>query len=412
MKRKALSTLRAAIEANTERRSIDELKAQGKQHVRIVSGQRVMAIIEAIVSDVVTQEVGAITERDRQRIIQRTKTEFDRVLKMQSDQETLIRNQKDMIADYRQRLEQLTKREAQHGRRVDELRAELRKRNAELDQLEEQRDRLVAERTQGDERTTTAQQEVEALQARLTEQAGELGTVREEILARDLEIERLKGERETLAAELSAARAQASKSESVDQVREELAEMKAALLSLGERPAVPDESLVDTLVGRLAERDAAESSALEDRFSATLDDTLDRITRTMEAATAKPIDSRVEATDVLVEKLFDLGEDEMNSNLDDLDVEEKTTRSDIHRNLDRLRALRASQEEEQAEKPADVARQSSNNAKPERKGDGERHGPGAETTSVSAESRKRIADSMDRLKSVRDDARATSSEKE
>jgi hypothetical protein len=239
-----------------------------------------------------------------------------------------------------------------------------------------------------------------------------MGRVREDMLARDLEIERLKGEREALAVELSAAREQATKSGSVDQVKEELAAMKAALLSLGERPAAPDESLVDTLVGRLAERDAAGSSALEERFSATLDDTLDRITRTMEAATAKPIDSRVEATDVLVEKLFDLGEEEMNSNLDDLEVEEKTTRSDINRNLDRLRALRASREEEQAKEPADDARQPENTSNSERAREGMSHGPDAETESVSAESRKRIANSMDRLKSVREDARATSSEKE
>ena len=60
----------------------------------------------------------------------------------------------------------------------------------------------------------------------------------------------------------------------------------------------------------------------------------------MEAATAKPIDVRIEATDVLVDKLFDTDDTELRSNLEHLDVEVKTSKAGIGGNLARLKALR------------------------------------------------------------------------
>src|SRR3970282_1099712 len=104
MRRQALDNLRAAIEANTERRTLEQLKAQGKRSVRVVSGEKVMQIITAIVNDVVDREVGDASDRDRDRIVQETKQQFDRVLKIQADQEALLQEAKGIARQARHKL--------------------------------------------------------------------------------------------------------------------------------------------------------------------------------------------------------------------------------------------------------------------------------------------------------------------
>ncbi|NJN14289.1 MAG: hypothetical protein HC813_01140, partial [Planctomycetes bacterium] len=124
MRKEALNSVRAAIEANTERRSIDQLKAQGKRHVRVVSGEKILEIIKAIVGDIVDREVGDISKRDRERIVSETKTQFDRVLKLQGDQDALVREQKELLAEQKAKSERL---ETQ----CETLRAKLEKDRAE-----------------------------------------------------------------------------------------------------------------------------------------------------------------------------------------------------------------------------------------------------------------------------------------
>ena len=78
------------IKAHTTEKTIDELRASGKKRVRVVSGQRVMEIIQAIVDDTIDREVGEITTRDRNRIVSDTRERFDRVLKMQTGLEQTV----------------------------------------------------------------------------------------------------------------------------------------------------------------------------------------------------------------------------------------------------------------------------------------------------------------------------------
>jgi hypothetical protein len=334
MKRQALEDLRAAIEANTKQRSLEELRAEGKQKVRVVSGERVFQIINAIVRDIIAQEVGEITERDRDRIVKRSKQEFDRVLKMQTKQDGLILGQKDLLEEYKRRVEKLNDRLREDGGRVEELDERLR--------------------------------------------------------ARDLELERLRGEKETLSAELEAARERSGESEDVKELRGELTQVKSLLKVLEERSATANEALLE----RLLAREAAGAHELEERFSTTLEDALDRITKTMEAATARPIDVAIEATDVLIDKLFD-AEDEMDTNLGRLEVEERTSRTGIARNLDKLRQMRA--QDEEPETPKKKRR---------------RRGPDAKTEKVSDESLRKMKESMNRLKTVRANAPVEQAEDE
>ncbi|MHC4931262.1 MAG: hypothetical protein ACYTGV_03630 [Planctomycetota bacterium] len=326
MKRQALEDLRAAIEANTEERSLEDLRAEGKQNVRIVSGERVFQIIDAIVHDVINGEVGQITERDRDRIVKQTKQEFDRVLQLQAKQDGLIRGQKDLIEDYKRRLDRASARLGDDGKLLEELREKLRE--------------------------------------------------------RELELERLRGERETLAAELSAAREHSGDSEDLNALRGEMTAMKTVLRVLEERSAKTEEALLE----RLSQREADGARQMEERFADSLEEALDRITKTMEAATAKPIDVVVEATDVLIDKLFD-SEDEMDTNLGRLDVDKRTSRSGISRNLDRLKALRSSEPEKQSGKKQKKRRST--------------RGPDAQVETVSDESSRKMKESMNRLRSVR-----------
>ncbi len=87
MSRNALNGISQVIKANTTEKSIDDLRAEGKKRVRVVSSERVMAIIQAIVDDTISSEVGEITKRDRDRIVSDTQERFSRVLKMQQDLE-------------------------------------------------------------------------------------------------------------------------------------------------------------------------------------------------------------------------------------------------------------------------------------------------------------------------------------
>ena len=71
----------------------------------------------------------------------------------------------------------------------------------------------------------------------------------------------------------------------------------------------------------------------------SLDHTLDQIGKTLHAATASPIDNPVEATQVLVNKLFDR-EDDMETNYEQLEVAERKSKTSIKGPLEALRAMR------------------------------------------------------------------------
>ena len=124
MRRKALDNLRAAIEANTQRCTLDELKARGKKHVRIVSGDKVMQIIKAIVSDIVDREVGELTQQDRERIVAETKQEFDRVVKMQADQDAMLQEQKDISKQYKAKFDAAQEEQQRLHGQIEEVRKE------------------------------------------------------------------------------------------------------------------------------------------------------------------------------------------------------------------------------------------------------------------------------------------------
>ena len=90
---------------------------------------------------------------------------------------------------------------------------------------------------------------------------------------------------------------------------------------------------------RITDRDASAAEDMEKRFRERMEETLSEVTRALSLATARPIDTTVEATDVLIERLFD-HDDELGTNLDVLAVEELNGGQNIADNLERLRAAR------------------------------------------------------------------------
>ncbi|MFI5403966.1 MAG: hypothetical protein ACHQ1G_13590, partial [Planctomycetota bacterium] len=103
------------------------------------------------------------------------------------------------------------------------------------------------------------------------------------------------------------------------------------------------------LVEQLSTKQAVDTQALEAKFNQTLDASLEKFSKTVELATSKPIDIVVEATDVVVGKIFDMPLDQMSTNLDELEVEQKTSKRTIGGNLAALRAMRKGKAKEPAE---------------------------------------------------------------
>ena len=406
MRPQALDDLRAAIEQNTERRSLDELKAEGKKHVRVVSGEKVMNLIRAIVGDLVEREAGALNVKDRERIAQDTKQQFDRVMKLQTDQDMVINEQREIIAQHKQQLDDLGSDHQRLARELDDSRngeriarqavAQLEERlermkvtiqnydreleatsgqtKSRQEELEELKRRIAAQEQQlalssaqleesrtrerlanealsemeqrlGEAKATiqNCDREIQRLSLRLNDDDSLLDELKDALQAKELEAERLQGKVNTLQEQLDLTRQGQEESEgaAVDGLRGELAEMRAMISGMEARRPEAEEATVSKLMEKLAEREGRSADEMDGRFSESLDKALNQITRTMEAATARPIDIRVEATDVLVDKLFDIGDEELSSNLDQLDVEVKSAKGGIAANLARLKALRS-----------------------------------------------------------------------
>jgi len=452
MRRQALDNLRAAIEANTERRTLDQLKAQGKRTVRVVSGEKVMQIITAIVNDVVDREVGDATERDRDRIVSETKQQFDRVLKIQADQEALLQEQRDIARQYREKLEAAQAEVERLRKQVEDLRADegereahliaehqerlrelherhtattesarqLEQEKARLAQMLEEEKRRAAEREQRlssehEAQIETLRKEQKDLVARLQEEKGAVAGRQEQALAhasakvQELEA-RVSGEREArlkaeqraeeayrdakaavevtstaeqrrgeaervahdlagkleaqhatlemkdreiarLTDDLAAARAAAGKADDVRKLEDQLIAMQQFLQALDERSSGANAATVQALVEQLSQRQALDANALEAKFNQTLDASLEKFSKTVEAATAKPIDIVVEATDVLVDKIFDTPTEQMSTNLDSLEVDQRKSKRGIGGSLAALRAMRAGKDK--AKEPAE-----------------------------------------------------------
>jgi len=298
MRREDRKRVADVIESNTRRVSLDELALKGKRHVRVISGAKTLELIEAVVDKTIALRAGELRDLDRDRVVEEANEQFQRVARMQADAEALVHQQKELIAGQTQRIGRL---EFQ----VTKAAAALKRRDRRL--------------KNASETILNYDREIERLAGQVKADAGLIDDLRENLESRAQEVKRLQGLLQTLGEELAAARTQSR----VDaDLREEFFELKKLLST----------------------RESAAGADLESRFEKSMERTLDRISKTLHSAVARPLDRPVEATDVVVSRIFDQAA-EMDSNLSRLDVEISTTKAGIEKSLERLKRLREEAED-------------------------------------------------------------------
>jgi chromosome segregation ATPase len=296
----ALDQIKSALREKAQRRSVKELVQSGARSVRVISEDEIFQLIQAVVTDTLGSQAGMLGAEDRERIVSQAKERLDRVLRQNTLAENRSRRQQETILTYQRQLERLE-----------------RERVALLEKT-----RVLHER-----------------EARSREDATDTATALADARA---EIEVLRRELEAAQAARDDAVRQGSEAaeETLSAMRAELGDLKSALAGLSERqPHGLDPSQLDDVIARLARQEADATRTLEERFARSMDQVLEQVGRTLRAATAKPIDRPVEATEVMLTKVFER-ESDMESNIGDLGVSERSSQRGIDRSLERLREAR------------------------------------------------------------------------
>ena len=398
MKRKTKRDVHAVLKEHARRRSIDDLAREGTKHIRVLSGDKILELLQAIVDDAVGDS-GLVSEAERDRLVAESKRQFEDLARQQAgaDREiaqlrqtceearttlaasererdalrTEIGQRDEQIAQLQAKLRTQTDQAESIGRHVDELQHLEGQLTTRLQTAETRAEQLAAQLAaaeqrqpdirQMEERLATARatvesydQEITRLLERVKEDEQIILDLRTLLGNKESELRSAEDRFHQLAVEAESTRRDAG----VDTLKGELAAMRAELVALTERPQTPDTTSIEatlqtglqSLVTELAARESKATEALEERFGATLDKTLDEIGKTVRSATAGPVDRPVEATDALIGKVFDEDGD-LESNYGDIAATGTRSTTGIARNLERLRALRQGAGEQKDEAP-------------------------------------------------------------
>jgi hypothetical protein len=431
-----LNQIKAALDSSSERRDVRDLVQSGARSVRVISEEKVVQLIEAVVHDALG-ESRAVDPAERDRLVAQAKAEFGRIASAQADSDSRIRRQEETILSFERRVEELVREkqrliEAQaaleaerheSGKRAHDLlmramkiaeAAQRAQAVPDADTAEAEEAVRVAQAAQAAQverdglhariaRAERAAAEAHAAQASEVARAAQAARVeRDELLARIASAESAaekthaakaaetaraaqaaqaaQVERDELLARISHAESVAEKTQAAEAVeaaqavaaqaaqaaqaeRDELLariaraeriadEARAALASQrAPAPEVVDRTpqglatlhdelrQMRALLAHLETSGGGTARDLESRFESAMAVLLDKVGRKLAAATAFPVDRRVEATDALLGKMLDDGSD-MQSNLRDIEVTERKSDQSIQRSLDRLRKAR------------------------------------------------------------------------
>jgi len=131
-----------AIERNTQRVALGELAAAGKSHVRVISAEKTLALIEAVVDRTIARRAGELADVDRERLVQEANEQFQRVVRIQADAEALGEQQRDLIKNQAARiaaLEQAIRKAAsvakRHEKRLGNARETILSYDSEIERL-------------------------------------------------------------------------------------------------------------------------------------------------------------------------------------------------------------------------------------------------------------------------------------
>jgi flagellar hook-basal body complex protein FliE len=125
----------------------------------------------------------------------------------------------------------------------------------------------------------------------------------------------------------------------LEQTTAELRREIVALNTRGTETAERQHEAVRVLGDMIAKSSTAQSDSLQSTFNQALERALDKIERTMQSATARPIEMTGEATEVLLSKIFDDPTNELTSNYDQLDVQQRKSTGSIAKSVGRLKEM-------------------------------------------------------------------------
>ncbi|MHC5211880.1 MAG: hypothetical protein ACYTG2_14260 [Planctomycetota bacterium] len=308
----ALDQIKSALREKAQRRSVKDLVQSGARSVRVISEEKIYQLIQAVVTDTLGSKADGMPDDERERIVVQAKERLNQVLKQNTTAEHRSRRQQETILTYQRQVER----------------------------LERERLALLEKTREAHERETLSQQAAR-------DAAGGVSALREELEDVRRELQAARGERDA-ALKLVHETAERHESEASEQalsaLRSELGDLKQALSGLSDQQHAFDQSRLDDVITRLAHHEEEATKTLEERFARSMDQVLDQVGRTLREATAKPIDRPVEATEVMLSKVFE-SDSHMESNIGDLGVAERSSERGINRSLERLRAARKGEAE-------------------------------------------------------------------
>lgn len=342
-----LNQIKSALDASAQRRDVLDLVQSGTRSVRVISEEKVVHLIEAVVHDALG-ESRSVDPAERDRLVAQAKSEFARLARAQAETDMKSHRQQETILSFQRRVEDLEREkqrliEVQRALETQRDEAVMRAEGQSMRAIQAERQLEQAARqvqngsngshgsngsaaptqtSQNGQASQAAQSDQAALAAAAAQAAQAAQTERYELLAR---IER--AERAAEAAQAALAAHRAPTAEVIDRTPEGLATLHDDLRQM------------QTLLARLETNGGGAARDLESRFETAMQVLLDKVGRKLATANARPVETRVEATDALLGKVLEDGSG-MESNLHDLDVSERRSDQSIQRSLERLRKAR------------------------------------------------------------------------
>ncbi len=239
MKRHTKRDVHSVLKEHARRRSIDELAREGTRHIRVLSGEKILELLQAIVDDSIA-ESGHLDPSDRERLISESKQQFERFAREQAGADQRIGELQSTVESLNQQLregaeastalserlqavieahdderrdattrhsEELTRLQGEVDRRDDQivlLQEQLRHHNTHVDgvsthvrELEQQDQQLRAQLNAAESRSADLTLQLEAAELRVARQPDvrqmeeRLATARATVESYDREITRL-----------------------------------------------------------------------------------------------------------------------------------------------------------------------------------------------------------------------------
>jgi len=362
MKDKNRNIVASVIKANSQAVTLEQLANRGDRQFRVISWRETLSLIETIVGDAIKRGTAKVSDADREQIVAEAKDQFHRVSRIQAESQAVIGRQKELLDSQQAQIQRLEKAETDLRTQLEEERSQggeedsqavrlkdqaLEEAQASLRESQEQQQQAVGTIRQLNRRLANARetilnydQEFDRFVVQIKENTVLIEQLRLELQDREHELGRVKGLMEALGEEVSTARARGdAEPGGMNDLRGELAEMKTFLKSLEGRGSQAVGPMIEAMLEKIAQKQTAGASELEDRFHSKLSDTLDKIDQSIRRATSRAIDRPIEATDVYISKIFD-DDASMESNLHNLDIQATTAKQSILNSLDRLKQLR------------------------------------------------------------------------